>query len=508
MLRNQLQRLIRRAAERRLAALAVFVLAAGLQLWLMSVPIANPIATPLASSVGETMTLSGLLPEDILLHHQGIGGIDMRFERASLAPVTAMLFRQLGLAVSADAGPISWITSTGVAGDSVLTIARGEASASPLTLHLHTTQAATRDVVQIELDADAPLKVTVGASLVAGTQGAHKILQLGDQAIELDGGLPLILGVPANAPVRAVLPLARAGDSLRLALADSGATTGVAAGMPVRSVTVRGADDRLAAIVCGARPDQLLWRGSGMLAEGRCPDGGSLSLEALELATGRIEAALKGSGWVWRDNESASVTLYERVTANPAVAALLMLIDALLAGWLLLAVLSLRRKARYRVFISYRRDDSAGHSGRLYDRLIENLGAEAVFIDVEKIAPGAYFEKVLVARMREAESVLVIIAPDWLNATNAAGQRRLDLPDDFVRREIEMGLAQQKRMIPVLVGGASMPAREALPESLRPLAGLNAVVINHASFDRDADALAEILASRPAAPSPSGLTTP
>lgn len=496
MLRNPLQRLLRLAVERRLSALVVFVVAAVLQLWLMNVPIAHPVATPIAASVRETMGLTGLQPEDTLIHYQGSGGIDMRFERASLAPLTAMLFRQLGLAIPEGDGPISWITTAGSAGDSVLTIARGAVSDVPLTLRLHSTLAATRDVVQLELDADAPLKITVGASFITDAPGASKILHLGDQTFELDGGLPLVINMPPDTLLRAVLAAAQAGETLRLPLAGVAATSGSGTGQPVRSIAVRGADGKLATIVCGASPDRLLWRGVGVLADGDCPGDVPLLVESLELGNGRIAAQLSGSGWVWRDNDMASATLYERVTANPAIAALLMLIDATLAAWLVLAALSLRRKSRYRVFMSYRRDDSAGHSGRIYDRLIERLGTEAVFIDVEKIPPGSYFEKVLVARMHAAESVLVIIAPGWLDATNADGQRRLDLPDDFVRREIEMGLALHKRMIPVLVGGAGMPMRAALPESLQALAGLNAVVINHASFERDIDALAEILASK------------
>ena len=41
------------------------------------------------------------------------------------------------------------------------------------------------------------------------------------------------------------------------------------------------------------------------------------------------------------------------------------------------------------VFISYRRDDAAGHAGRLSDRLVARLGASRVFMDVEDIAPVA-----------------------------------------------------------------------------------------------------------------------
>ncbi len=43
------------------------------------------------------------------------------------------------------------------------------------------------------------------------------------------------------------------------------------------------------------------------------------------------------------------------------------------------------------VFISYRRDDCAGHAGRLYDRLVDRLGEGNVFMDIDAIEPGVDF---------------------------------------------------------------------------------------------------------------------
>ncbi len=40
-----------------------------------------------------------------------------------------------------------------------------------------------------------------------------------------------------------------------------------------------------------------------------------------------------------------------------------------------------------RIFISYRRDDSAAHAGRLYDRLIDHFDQQSVFMDVDTIQP-------------------------------------------------------------------------------------------------------------------------
>ena len=38
-----------------------------------------------------------------------------------------------------------------------------------------------------------------------------------------------------------------------------------------------------------------------------------------------------------------------------------------------------------KVFISYRRDDSAGHAGRVHDRLAHEFGANLLFMDVDSI---------------------------------------------------------------------------------------------------------------------------
>ena len=40
------------------------------------------------------------------------------------------------------------------------------------------------------------------------------------------------------------------------------------------------------------------------------------------------------------------------------------------------------------IFISYRRDDTEGHAGRLFEDLCERFGKDAVFMDVAGIEPG------------------------------------------------------------------------------------------------------------------------
>jgi hypothetical protein len=146
-----------------------------------------------------------------------------------------------------------------------------------------------------------------------------------------------------------------------------------------------------------------------------------------------------------------------------------------------------------RIFINYRRGDDAGHTGRLFDRLQDVFDPAQIFMDVDNIAPGMDFVRVLNERVAECDIVLAVIGKGWLSAIDALGARRLDDPADFVRIEIESALTQDKRIIPVLVGDAQMPKPEDLPEALRPLARRNAVRLTHERFRADVQGLIKAL---------------
>jgi WD40 repeat protein len=145
------------------------------------------------------------------------------------------------------------------------------------------------------------------------------------------------------------------------------------------------------------------------------------------------------------------------------------------------------------VFISYRRDDSAGFAGRIYDRLKERLGRADVFFDVDNIEPGVDFVEVLSERVGACDALVAIIGKNWLSSANADGGWRLDDPHDYVRIEVEAALARNVRVIPALIEGARMPKPEELPVSLQMLARRQAVQISHDRFDSDADRLTRAL---------------
>ena len=136
-----------------------------------------------------------------------------------------------------------------------------------------------------------------------------------------------------------------------------------------------------------------------------------------------------------------------------------------------------------RIFISYRRQETAWPARQLYDVLVEHFPAEQVFKDVDNIEPGEEFVERITAAVESCDVLLALIGPQWLTITNEKGQRRLDNPEDYVRLEIETALTRKIRVIPILVDEARMPGADELPATLAPLVRRNAVEINPVTFD-------------------------
>ena len=150
------------------------------------------------------------------------------------------------------------------------------------------------------------------------------------------------------------------------------------------------------------------------------------------------------------------------------------------------------------IFISYRREDSAGYAGRLRESLERRLGKGAVFRDVDALEPGQDFVDIIAIRLRDASACLVLIGREWLDAEDASGRRRLVQQNDYVRLEIATALEQPKmRVIPVLVEGTRMPATEELPETIQGLARRQAVSLRDESWDEDVKRFVTALDRRP-----------
>src|SRR5215218_7170811 len=137
-----------------------------------------------------------------------------------------------------------------------------------------------------------------------------------------------------------------------------------------------------------------------------------------------------------------------------------------------------------RVFISYRRQETAWPARQLYDLLIAELGANRVFKDVDNIEPGDDFVERIQWAVGSCQVLLALIGPQWLTVKDATGARRIDDPTDFVRLEVETALKRDDvRVIPILVDNAKMPAPQELPTGLAALTRRQAVEINPVNFD-------------------------
>ena len=98
-----------------------------------------------------------------------------------------------------------------------------------------------------------------------------------------------------------------------------------------------------------------------------------------------------------------------------------------------------------KIFINYRRGDDPGNTGRLFDRLQEAFKPDQLFWDIESIAPGLDFVRVLEEKVRQCDALLAVIGKSWIDARDDSGARRLDSPKDFVRIEIKLALKHDKR---------------------------------------------------------------
>jgi hypothetical protein len=145
------------------------------------------------------------------------------------------------------------------------------------------------------------------------------------------------------------------------------------------------------------------------------------------------------------------------------------------------------------IFISYRREDSARWTGRLSEHLREQFGPESIFMDIDTIQPGADFTEALQTAVSSCDVLLAIIGPEWATVTDKSGKPRLEDPTDWVRTEIATALKRKIRVIPVLVGGASVPTTYLLPDDLDALALRQAHELTDKRWSYDVEQLVKTL---------------
>jgi hypothetical protein len=114
-------------------------------------------------------------------------------------------------------------------------------------------------------------------------------------------------------------------------------------------------------------------------------------------------------------------------------------------------------------------------------------------MDVAAIEPGRDFRKAIDQSVASCSVLVALIGRDWLGTTDAAGNRRLENANDFVRIELASALRRDIPVIPVLVRGAKMPNADHLPDDLKELHYRNAVELTHARWKSDVQFLIRAL---------------
>ena len=139
----------------------------------------------------------------------------------------------------------------------------------------------------------------------------------------------------------------------------------------------------------------------------------------------------------------------------------------------------------FRLVVSYRRVDTGGDARSLAETLAERFGEDNVFFDIHGIAPGQPFDQVIAKAVEASDVFIACIGQHWLTVTAPDGSRRIDNPEDYVRRELEGALAADVLVIPVTFEGAQMPGPADLPDSLKPFTTRNAVDVRATRWHED-----------------------
>jgi pterin-4a-carbinolamine dehydratase len=147
------------------------------------------------------------------------------------------------------------------------------------------------------------------------------------------------------------------------------------------------------------------------------------------------------------------------------------------------------------IFISYRRSNMM-IVDYLHEKLSDHFAKGSIFLDRRDIDPGTSFPDKIRTAVKDAAIVLALIGPDWISVQHERKlSRRLDLPDDWVRLELELALSPKSKVLPVLIEGATIPKEEQLPESLAGLLQLQWVTLSRDHFRDDVEKLIETITS-------------
>ena len=131
-------------------------------------------------------------------------------------------------------------------------------------------------------------------------------------------------------------------------------------------------------------------------------------------------------------------------------------------------------RAKYDVFISYRRAGGYQTAHLLYDNLVRK--GYRVSFDLETLRDGGKFNEKLYDRIERCSDVLAVMSEDSLKF-------RENIEDDWFRLEIAHALKCGKNIVPVFLRDFKAPPKSELPDDVKGLMDYNGVVASQEHFD-------------------------
>jgi TolB-like protein len=157
-----------------------------------------------------------------------------------------------------------------------------------------------------------------------------------------------------------------------------------------------------------------------------------------------------------------------------------------------------------KIFVSYRRTDSEGITGRIRDRLVGRYGDDSIFMDIDNIPFGKDLRQFIHDALAQSDIFMAVVGPQWLGV-DASGNSRIHADADPVRIEVELAQQMGIPIIPVLIGNTTMPAAAQLPDVIKDFTFINAAKVDpgrdfHQHMERLIRSMDETLRSKNALP--------
>lgn len=157
-----------------------------------------------------------------------------------------------------------------------------------------------------------------------------------------------------------------------------------------------------------------------------------------------------------------------------------------------------------KIIISYRVADTKSIAGRLHDFLDDRYGSQNVSFGVDKLVrPGDDFQDAIEDGVRGADLLIVMIGSRWLE-----GDWLLQ-SNDYDRIALLAGINAKKRVLPVLVEGATLPSADALPPEMASVLRRSTLPLSDDNFRAEAAKIIELVPlETPQQPKPAAQPVP